>query len=115
MYHMIIRLKFSYQKKLIFFCGLFLVCLLKGYLSTEYATYGHLIQKLDVYSFGVSLEIESVRNIMDYNCPPNEIKTLQLGKFPYMPLLFVLPLMITSSQCALNEFIYMYGYTCYLV
>jgi hypothetical protein len=32
---------------------------------------------------------------------------LQLGKFPYMPLLFVLPLMIASSQCAWNECTYM--------
>ncbi len=71
---MIIRLKFSYQKKLIIFCGLFIVCLLRGYLSPEYATCGQLTQKLDVYSFGVLLlEIVSGRKVMDYNRPPNEI------------------------------------------
>ncbi len=74
MYHMIIKLKFSYQKKLINFCGLFLVCLLRGYLSPEYATCGHLTQKLDVYSFGVlPLEIVNGRKVMDYNRPLEEI------------------------------------------
>ncbi|KAH9558758.1 hypothetical protein CY35_06G023800 [Sphagnum magellanicum] len=46
----------------------------RGYLSPEYATCGHLTQKLDVYSFGVLLlEIVSGRKVMDYNRPPKEI------------------------------------------
>ncbi|KAH8958458.1 hypothetical protein BDL97_06G025600 [Sphagnum fallax] len=46
----------------------------RGYLPPEYATCGHLTQKLDVYSFGVLLlEIVSGRKVMDYNRPPEEI------------------------------------------
>ncbi|KAH8958445.1 hypothetical protein BDL97_06G024500 [Sphagnum fallax] len=46
----------------------------RGYLSPEYATCGHLTQKLDVYSFGVLLlEIVSGRKVIDYNRPPEEI------------------------------------------
>ncbi|CAK9877816.1 unnamed protein product [Sphagnum jensenii] len=46
----------------------------RGYLSPEYATCGHLTQKLDVYSFGVLLlEIISGKKVMDYNRPPKEI------------------------------------------
>jgi serine/threonine protein kinase len=46
----------------------------RGYLSPEYATCGHLTQKLDVYSFGVLLlEIVSGRKVMDYNRPLKEI------------------------------------------
>ncbi|KAH9558767.1 hypothetical protein CY35_06G024400 [Sphagnum magellanicum] len=54
----------------------------RGYLSPEYATYGHLTQKLDVYSFGVLLlEIVSGRKVMDYNRPPKEINVCNWVSF----------------------------------
>ncbi len=62
------------SKEVDHFLWFFFVSLLRGYLSPEYATCGHLTQKLDVYSFGVLLlEIVSGRKVMDYNRPPEEI------------------------------------------
>lgn len=43
----------------------------RGYLSPEYATYGQVSTKLDVFSFGVLvLEIVSGRKNIDYMFPP---------------------------------------------
>jgi hypothetical protein len=49
----------------------------KGYLALEYATCGQLIEKIDVFSFGVMvLEIISGRKNIDYNLLPNDVYLL---------------------------------------
>ena len=45
----------------------------RGYLSPEYASFGHVSTKVDVYSFGVLvLEVVSGRRCIDLSKPPDE-------------------------------------------
>ena len=46
----------------------------RGYLAPEYASYGELSEKADIYSFGVlCLEIISSRKNIDQAKPPNQV------------------------------------------
>jgi serine/threonine protein kinase len=56
--------------------------LCRGYLAPEYATYGQLTVKADVYSFGVLiLEIISGRKNIDHELPPNDTYILEKVRF----------------------------------
>ena len=61
------------------FLFLFLFCCDKrGYLSPEYASFGHISTAIDVYSFGIMvLEIISGRKNMDFEKPPEQQILLQ--------------------------------------
>jgi len=58
----------NFVKKQYQFLNLLLIFLCRGYLAPEYATYGQVSTKLDVFSFGVLiLEIISGRKNIDNN------------------------------------------------